>query len=151
MISFVVYGRPQQKGSKQSFVNRRKDGSSFAGLKDTNDKARPWQASVRCAAGEAYGGPLLTGPLLLSAVFYFSRPKGHYGTGRNVGVLKGSSPHHKETQPDLDKLLRTIKDGMEGIIYRNDAQVAKYGELEKVFTESQERVEITIEPIPQEI
>lgn len=150
MISFTVYGRPQQKGSKQAFVNRRKDGSTFAGLKDTNDKAKPWQGEIRAAAGEAYKGILLDGPLLLSAVFYFARPEGHYGTGRNAGTLKGSAPHFKTTAPDLDKLLRTLKDGLEGIIYKNDAQVSKYGELEKVFTESQERVEVTIEPLTQE-
>jgi len=35
--------------------------------------------------------------------------------------------------PDLDNLLKPLKDSMKGIIYADDGQVAKYGRVEKRF------------------
>lgn len=148
-ITFTVIGKPQQKGSKQAFVNKRKDGSTFAGMKDTNPKARGWQDAVSSAAEREYRGRLLVGPVKLSVLFYFARPLLHMGTGRNQGRLKDSAPKYYYQQPDLDKLLRVLCDGLESVIIQNDKQICCYGDVEKRWTTRQARAEVTIEPLSE--
>ena len=67
------------------------------------------------------GRPLLDGPLALEVVFTVPRPKGHFG----VKGLRPSAPPHPTVAPDTTKLLRAIEDAMEGIVYRNDAQIVE--------------------------
>jgi Holliday junction resolvase RusA-like endonuclease len=67
----------------------------------------------------------LTGPLELRAVLAFRRPASHYGTGRNSGALKPTAPAYRSSRPDADKLARAICDAMSGVVYRDDAQIAR--------------------------
>lgn len=154
-VSFTVYGRPQQTGSKSPWVPRRKDGSLVTrpdgrpviATMDSNKKSKPWMAHVGATAHDVYGGELLDGPLRLTAQFFFARPKSHYGTGRNANRLKPSAPIHHAQTPDLAKLVRAIEDAMSGVVYRDDRQICQYGETSRQWTEKAERVEITIETL----
>lgn len=73
--------------------------------------------------------------------FYQCRPLGHYGTGKNSGLLKDSAPCCPTIAPDADKLARAVLDGLEGQLYRNDAQIVsmaankRYGEPARVEIE----------------
>jgi Holliday junction resolvase RusA-like endonuclease len=147
-ITFTVHGKPQQKGSKQPVVNKRKDGSSFAGMKDMNPKARGWQDAVSAAAAEAFNGrELIRSPVKLSVVFRFTRPKSHYGTGRNSGTVKASSPQCYDQTPDLDKLVRVVADGLEHVILANDKQICEYGKLRKEWTTGGAQAMVTVDLI----
>ena len=56
--------------------------------------------------------------------FIYGRPKSHYGTGRNVGVVKASAPYYKASAPDLDKLQRALGDALtQAGILRDDALI----------------------------
>lgn len=68
-------------------------------------------------------------PLAMEAVFVFSRPAGHFGTGRNSDLLK---PQFAEARPgagknggDLDNLVKLVKDALGGVAFFNDAQIAE--------------------------
>lgn len=65
-------------------------------------------------------------PVDLTCVFRLPRPKSHYGTGRNAGVLKASAPAFPTAQGtrDADKLARAVGDAltMAGM-WADDAQV----------------------------
>ena len=116
-VSFVVFGTPAPQGSKTL---------TRYGMREANKGTRPWREAVAWHAAEAMvGRELLTGPLALEATFWFPRPKSHYGTGRNLGVVKATAQLYVATTPDLDKLLRAISDAMSGIVYRDDAQIAR--------------------------
>jgi Holliday junction resolvase RusA-like endonuclease len=69
--------------------------------------------------------PLLEGPLGLAVVFNITRPKGHFGTGRNAGALKDSAPYWPTVKPDATKLLRGLEDALTGVVWRDDAQVVE--------------------------
>lgn len=134
-IAFTALGLPKPAGSKRPF--KRKDGS--LGVRDACDQTKSWQWVVASAAREAYYGPgLYEGAISISAYFHFPRPDGHYGKGRNAGKLKPSAPEFKTTAPDSTKLFRAIEDAMEGVVYKNDAQVVEqrvskhYGEPARV-------------------
>lgn len=117
-IEFFVPGKPQPAGSKKGFARGR-----HVSIVDANDKSKPWQATVALFASEAYSGPLLEGPIAVTFVFFHERPKGHYGTGRNAGVLKDWAPIAPTGKPDVLKLARGVEDALSGVVYRDDAQI----------------------------
>lgn len=124
-VQFEVHGKPEPAGSKTAF--KRKDGS--VGVRDANKNSKPWQAVVADAALEAMvddAGALrdmMAGPVGLAVVFFQTRPKGHFGTGRNAGVLKSSAPEFPTKAPDATKLLRGLEDALTGVVWVDDAQV----------------------------
>ena len=134
-LRFQVYGLPQPGGSKRAFVVGKR-----AMIVDANPKAKDWKTTVAQTVAEQYDGPLLTGALELNVTFIMPRPKGHYGTGRNAGVLKTNAPKFHIVRPDSTKLLRPTEDALTGIIWRDDAQLAiramkLYGERPGAFIE----------------
>lgn len=63
-------------------------------------------------------------PLTLHAGFFYERPKSHYGTGRNAGVLKpGRELWEPIGRPDLDNLLKLIGDSLSGHAFDDDSRV----------------------------
>lgn len=142
MIHFKVLGKPQPAGSKKGFVHPK---TNRVVIVDDAKHSRPWKQEV---AGEAIsilgacGRGMLQGPLELSCVFYFQRPKGHFGTGRNCELLKPSAPKHPAVKPDATKLVRAVEDAMTGIVYRDDAQIIRQTAVKAYGLP--ERVEITV-------
>lgn len=132
-LAFTVLGKPQPAGSKRAFAIKR-DGvptGRFA-VADANPKAKSWQQEVRAVAARAMDDQragvwsqfdLLAGPLDVTMTFYVARPKGHYGTGRNAGLVKASAPQFPTTRPDALKLARGTEDALTGTVWRDDAQV----------------------------
>lgn len=105
-----VYGHPMPKGSHTAVVR----GSRAVLLDARRGPARKryaeWEKAVRVAAHaalflhpQASLGPLFTGPVRLEVTFFFPRPKSHPKKNRHPLVA---------TRPDLDKLLRALKDPM---------------------------------------
>lgn len=131
-ISFFVAGKPQPRGSKQSFVPldrntkepfRRPNGGIVVATVDDNPKGKDWMACISRAAQEAMNGlPPITGPVSLHLEFIMPRPKGHYGSGKNSGVLKTSAPYWHTGKPDRLKLARGVEDALTAIVYADDAQ-----------------------------
>lgn len=116
-VSFVVSGVPAPQGSKTR---------TKWGVREDNPATKPWRTAVAWEATAAMlkaGLSPLAGPLQLEVVFYFPRPKSHYGTGRNAAVLKPSAPLYHFIAPDEDKLRRAIGDAMKGIVYVDDSQI----------------------------
>ena len=73
-----------------------------------------------------------TRPIRLSVTFVFSRPKSHFRTGKFAGELKPSAPVYKTTKPDIDNLLKLVKDSLTGYAYRDDSQIVGV-EMEKTY------------------
>lgn len=127
-VEFFVPGIASPGGSKTGYMN--KNTGKFV-IVPASEKTKPWMDTVRWIAGiECKRMCLWTGPLLLTLVFYRTRPKGHFGTGRNAGKLKPkyASPFVTEDtipvqMPDLTKLIRATEDGLTGVIWKDDSQV----------------------------
>lgn len=121
-ISFVVVGVAQSAGSKRAITHR------YTGKTVVIDDAKgsgPWKKAVAAAALEVKPAELLEGPLMLRLSFVFERPKGHYGRGRNAGVLLPSAPREPSVRPDLTKLTRAVEDALTKVIWADDAQVTR--------------------------
>jgi Holliday junction resolvase RusA-like endonuclease len=120
VVSFFVHGIPRPGGSKRPVPNR------FTGKIAMIDmsKNKPWRDSVASTAIEALVGMKpITGPVWFEVKFYFTRPKGHYGTGKNAETVKPSAPQWPLVPPDLTKLLRSTEDALKDIAWRDDSLV----------------------------
>lgn len=134
----TVYGTPAPAGSKKVVPL----GSRY-GVVDASKRSAPWKKEIRQAAGrEAGNRPVMEGPLAIRIRFFVKRPQGHFGTGKNEGVLKGSAPAYPTVKPDVLKLARAVEDALSGIAYRDDAQIVT--ELLEKRYGTPERVEILI-------
>lgn len=121
-LAFLVWGDAKPRGSKVAGMT--KAGKMY--IRDSSAKSYPWMADVKRAAGTAMGyRRLLEGPLRLELDFYKPRPKAHYGTGSRKGLVKASAPERPISAPDVSKIARGTTDAMQGIVYRNDAQIVE--------------------------
>lgn len=134
-LEFAVRGKPSPQGSKRTFINPKT--KKIVTMEDS-PHVKTWRDDVRTAAVDAAADadwPLgYRGPVLLTLVFSFGRPKTHFGSGRNAAVLKESAPPRPHGDPDLDKLARACGDALQsaGIFY-DDNRIVEYERLAKVW------------------
>lgn len=152
VLVFDVVGTPTPQGSKKVFPGKRRDGTytgKFSVAESAGDRLKAWRAEIVAAAMVAKvkaGWAPANGPVVVDLVFYLPRPKGHYGTGRNAGVLKDSAPQVPTTKPDGDKLTRAALDALTtAAVYRDDSQVVDF-RARKLFADGRcpgARIEVT--------
>ena len=113
-VTFVVAGMaPQPQGSKRHVGN----GVMLESCKNL----KPWRYLVQQAA-VATNHPTISGPVSLSIVFIFPRPKSHYNT---KGILKPSAPTFHSVKPDGSKCLRSTEDALvDSGLLQDDARIA---------------------------
>ena len=86
---------------------------------------------------------LISCPVFIDIVFYFQRPKSHYGTGKNSKKVKESAPAHHTKKPDLDNLIKFYLDCMNNVMLSDDSTVVSIY-AQKFYTEGEPRTMITI-------
>lgn len=145
MIVIEVRGLPAPQGSKRPV----RFGNGKIGVVESSKGVGPWREAVRAETQrvmKAEDGPL-DGALAVSITFELPRPRGHYGTGRNGGLIKDSAPQFPAGRPDLDKLLRAVLDGLTaGGAWSDDAQVVRIG-AEKLYGTPGARIRINNWPL----
>lgn len=112
MIQFTVYGTPQPQGSTRAFIPK---GWQRPIITTANKKNKPWRQEVSGAAVVAMEGQQILDRKCAVGVtvdFYFTRPKSVHDSA-------------KTTKPDIDKLVRSVLDGMTGIVFTDDSQVVR--------------------------
>lgn len=111
-VRIVIPGDPAGKGSMKCVGQKGRHQ-----LVEDNARTKPWREKVadacrrKLAAYTAGKGQ----PVGADITFTLNRPKGHYGTGRNAGVLKTSAPAFpvSHSTGDTDKLVRLILDALQ--------------------------------------
>jgi len=115
VVEFHVLGQPVPQGSKRAF------GKNIVEVADA--RLRSWRHDIAAIASKEMNGAPFTGPVAVQLHFFFARPKGHYGTGRNTGRLRPTAPVAPGVKPDLDKLVRAVLDALTGVAFRDDSLV----------------------------
>lgn len=133
MVSIVVYGTPVPKARARTV--RLKNGKTIS---YTPDKTAAWENKIQEQALKKRPGELLDGPLILEATFYLQRPKS-----------KPKRVKFPDTKPDLDNLVKSVKDALEGIIYTNDSRIVD--EVIRKRYGDPVRAEITVRPAVEEM
>lgn len=141
-VEFWVPGRPQTAGSKGAFkhptTGRIIVTESAKG--DAKKAKQGWRGDLRDACSAA----MLAGELdafaketalEASFVFVLARPGGHFGTGRNAGVIKAWARVLRPTTiPDVLKLARAAEDALKGVAYVDDSSIVSE-RLEKLYSD----------------
>lgn len=112
-LTFTVFGVAQPKGSTRAFIPK---GWARPIVTSDNPKNKGWQQLVAEAASHAIGSMpefrQFDTEASLKVVFYLPRPK---------AIRDKSVPHTKK--PDLDKLVRSVKDSLKQVAWRDDSLV----------------------------
>lgn len=125
-----VPGVPIPKGSAKAFYIKALGRAVVT--QDNADRQKPWASMIAIVAQEHFAKPI-EGPVMISVAFKMPRLKGHFGSGKNAGVVKPTAPIYHTSKPDLDKLLRCIKDALTGIAWKDDSQVSAVAHLSKKY------------------
>lgn len=109
----------------------------------TPQKTRSFEADVRQMARAEMGDrPPIEGPIELRIRAVFPVPQSWPGWKRDL-ALRGDVLH--TARPDLDNLMKAIKDALNGIVWRDDGQVC-FSEAVKHYGE-RPAVIVTVEPV----
>ena len=112
-LRFIAYGVPQPKGSARAFVPK---GWTRPIITSTNAKNKGWQQLVAEAASAAIaaddGFKVIESAAALSVTFHLPRPK---------SIRDRITDHIKK--PDLDKLIRSVKDALTQVAWQDDSLV----------------------------
>ncbi len=120
-ISFQVIGIPGAQGSKRL--------TRYGAMIESSKKVKPWRQDIRHAALEFFKQDPIDCAVSLSIEFVFSRPKSHFGTGKNAKTFKPSAPKllTSHSVGDIDKLCRSTLDGLSvttgGTVIKDDCLV----------------------------
>jgi crossover junction endodeoxyribonuclease RusA len=102
-----VQGQPKAQPRPKAFA---RGGHAKVYTPNTADE---WKRRVRQAAEwQIRSREPLTGPVSVALVFDFPRPKAHFRTGRNAGVLKPTAPQAHDITEDVDNLAKAVLDAM---------------------------------------
>jgi hypothetical protein len=115
-VRIAIPGHPATKGS---MVCIGRVGKRAHVVIESHGTAKPWLDAVTLWCRKKLAGRYKAAarqPLGAECTFTLERPKGHYGTGRNAGILKA---RFEDAQPvghdtgDVDKLLRVVLDALQ--------------------------------------
>ena len=124
-LSFFVPGVPAPQGSKSV--------SRSGHMYEVNKRLKPWRETIVHHAAHAYDGEPVDGPVKVTAVFYFPRPR----TTRFKRYPAG--------KPDTDKLCRAVLDSLTiARVIRDDARVVELS-ARKEWADTKNGAQITVE------
>lgn len=137
-IRFFAHGIPKGQPRPKAFSR-----GGRAGVYDPGT-AEGWKGQVALAAKDKRPQEPWDGPIEMILEFRFPRPKWHYGTGKNSGAVKWSSPMYVTGKPDSDNLAKAVLDAMTQLgFWRDDAQVARIS-IVKYYTTFQPGCDILL-------
>jgi Holliday junction resolvase RusA-like endonuclease len=119
----VIPGHPAPKGSLKCIGGR---GGKGHVLIEDNARTKPWRKTLATWAGRRLQPVQPQEPIGVEITFTLERPKSHYGTGRNAGVLRPGAPAFPVSHAtgDVDKLLRLALDALQDAkVLPDDCQV----------------------------
>lgn len=117
MIELHVPGQPQGKG-RARFAKR---GAFMRAY--TPEKTVAYEGLIALAGEKVMDGrDCLSGPLDLKIAAVFQIPKSWSQRRRAAALL---SPDWHTGKPDGDNVLKAVGDGLNGIVWRDDSQIAR--------------------------
>lgn len=134
-MTFFVMGLPKPQSRPRAFV-RGKHAAVYSPVTE-------WRNDVKYAAAQQEP---VQGAVKVMIVYHFHRPKSHYGTGKNSGILKDSSPYWMTKRPDLDNLNKAVLDALQdGGLLRDDSAVVHLESMKRYINkESKQGANISI-------
>lgn len=111
-IAFNIYGNPKTLKRHRTF----RRGSALIQV----DPSKSDKQDFLAKAMEYKPAQPIDSKIELTVLFFFQRPKNHYGTGKNAKTLKIDAPNHYTSAPDADNLLKFVCDALNGVFWVDD-------------------------------
>ena len=125
--------RPVAKGRARAFIRAGHIGHY------TPEKTVAYETMVKLVAQQAMrGGDPITGPVSLVVRAFMTIPASWSQKKQREAAVDVIKPTSK---PDLDNMVKAIKDGVNGVVWRDDSQVTFLTAIKRY---GQPRVEVTI-------
>lgn len=138
-ITFTVYGQPVAKARARAFV-RQGHISHY-----TPDKTARYENLVALTAAKAMQGtPLIQHPIKLTIQAFLAIPQSWSDKKQQAAAAGQITPTKR---PDLDNIVKAVKDGLNRIAWHDDAQVVICNASKHYSL--QPRVDIVILPIDE--
>ena len=115
----VVLGNPRPQARHRTYTKGK--GGRALPFPMQVDPSKADKQNLRVVVQQKAPEKPLDYPLRVDLFFYMPRPNGHYGTGRNAGKLKGSSPLLHTNRPDIDNLRKLVMDALTNVFWRDDS------------------------------
>jgi Holliday junction resolvase RusA-like endonuclease len=140
-LTFSMNGLPRGQGRPRATAR----GAHATVYKDKAD--RRYEASVaRVATSAMAGRPPMLGALQIALRFRMPIPRSH---SKAVRIAMAAGEIAPTTKPDLSNLVKAIEDGMNTIVFADDAQIVR-AVTSKIYAE-RPGVDIRVSPFqPQE-
>lgn len=116
----------------------------------TPKKTRVTEAVIRVTAREKWNRPPIPKGTAISLIcmFGYVRPKAHYIGGSPEKGLnltgKKPAPKHHTQKPDMDNLVKLLKDALNKIVWDDDAQVCSTFARKVWLEEGPSRMELVV-------
>lgn len=137
-LSFVIPGQLKGKGRPRAATRGRKGGGTYIAMltPETTENA---EAHVKQCFLDQVGQPVLDGPLTIDALLQVAVPPS-WPKKRQAAALAGTM--RPTGKPDLDNCVKLLCDALNGLAWRDDAQVVGM-RVRKVYA-AVPRTEVTI-------
>ena len=94
---------------------------------------KEWIKVVKIGATKYAPKEPIAPPILVDMLFQMPRPKSHYRTGKNSGILKPDAPIMHTAKPDRDNLDKLVLDVLQDAGYFNNDSEVVLGTLLKLW------------------
>ena len=143
-MKIIIPGSPIAKKRHRTFIKKKNDGKSFVGAYNSQRSEESKFISFLMTQMPNNFMPT-EDPVYIQFWFGVPRPKSHYGTGKNAGIIKQSAPKYPAKKPDFDNYEKFIADCFNCVVYRDDSQIVSW-RGDKRYTENP-RTEIEVRRI----
>ena len=134
---FVVEGVPRAKARHRSYMDKRGQIKTY-----TPANTVSWENYIGLIAKRYAPEELFDGPIKLKVLFYMEIPKSWGVRKKELAMMQKIFPTVK---PDLDNMLKLVKDSLNNIIWKDDKQVVCSTEAK--FYSNNPRTEISVDVI----
>lgn len=140
-ITFTVYGEPVAQARPRFKHVKTNDGREFDMAYEKRDgKSKAFKDRLYDQAKDYRPDKPIESAIILTAKVFMPIPKSMPKYKQQLALAGEIRPI---TRPDLDNIIKAIKDGMRKVFWRDDSQVVGYGDTGKWYSDVP-RVEITI-------
>jgi Holliday junction resolvase RusA-like endonuclease len=141
-IQFIVPGEPVAKARARHRQITTKSGRSFVQSYTPKQTVSYEQTIADQARVVMHHGkyPVITAPVVLEVALLFSIPAG-WPNWKRQAALEGFIAH--TTKPDVDNVLKSVKDALNGICWLDDAQVVHVDAFKRYGERPGVRIKIT--------
>ena len=122
VAEFFIPGRPKTKDRPRAAVGKSGRAFMYSTKKTAQEEAVIREFGDKFARENGWED-LHRGPIILSAIFVLPKAGNFF---------EGKQPSYQKCG-DLDNLLKTLKDGMNGTVYKDDSQIVGYRTVAKKF------------------